>query len=397
MTHGTLASAPPNVVGHIPALPTIVGTGLVALDVIYGLDEACSPRLFAGGTCGNVMSALAFLGWASYPVARLEQDGAGARVLADLASCGVRTDFVALEPRRPTPVIVQRIRVNSDGQLVHRFSTRCPGCGGFFPQYQPVPREPMAAVLGATPDPDVVFIDRVSPAAVLLAESAYLRGSLIYFEPSAKSDARLVERILAVTHVLKYSMDRAHHFDRPRQPVVPLEIETLGAAGLRYRGTMFGPKGHGWRTLPSFAVPQLRDAAGAGDWMSAGFIDFLAQAGAAGFEGLPQDIVEEGLKTGQAYSAWTCGFEGARGGMYRQSVQEVRHVVASTMAAGAADDAPTGAVCEAPFDVFEELCGGCGPAATVRAVRGASPGGASRAALTQDPHDRVTVRRLAEG
>jgi fructokinase len=371
MTHSTLAFAAPNVVGHIPAPPTIVGTGLIALDVIYGLADERAPRLFAGGTCGNVMSALAFLGWASYPVARLEQDGAGARVLADLLSCGVRTDFVALAPQRPTPVIVQRIRVNSEGQLVHRFSTRCPGCGGFFPQYQPVPREPMANVVAAVPDLDVVFIDRVSPAAVLLAESAYLRGALIYFEPSAKSDARLVQRILAVAHVFKYSADRAHHFERPRQPIVPLEIETLGAAGLRYRGTMFGSKGRGWRTLPSFAVPQLRDAAGAGDWMSAGFIDFLAQAGAAGFEGVPQDLVEEGLRTGQAYSAWTCGFEGARGGMYRQSVLEVRNAVASTMAAGSSDDAPDNATSEVSIDVFESLCNGCGPATAVRALRGA--------------------------
>ncbi|WP_337171566.1 carbohydrate kinase family protein [Gemmatimonas aurantiaca] len=371
MTHGALASAPPDVVGHIPSPPTVVGTGLVALDVIYGLDEACAPRLFAGGTCGNVMTALAFLGWASYPVARIEQDAAGARVLADLASCGVRTDFVALAPRRPTPVIVQRIRVNSEGQLVHRFSTRCPGCGGFFPQYQPVPREPMAIVVDAMPAPNVVFLDRVSPAAALLAEAAYLRGSLIYFEPSAKSDARLVERIMAVAHVLKYSADRAHHFDRPRQPVVPLEIETLGAAGLRYRGTMFGAKGRAWRTLPSFVIPQLRDAAGAGDWMTAGFIDFLAHAGAAGFEGVPRDLVEEGLRTGQAYSAWTCGFEGARGGMYRQSVQDVRDVVVRTLAAGAAGDAPTGAMCDAPLDIFEELCGGCGSTTTGRIARGA--------------------------
>lgn len=371
MPHRPLSLNAPDIIGNISAPPTIVGTGLVALDVIFGVEEGSAPRLFAGGTCGNVMSALAFLGWASYPVARLEQDAAGARVRADLVSCGVRTDFVDLAPPRPTPVIVQRIRVDSQGHLVHRFSTRCPGCGGFFPQYQPVPRAPMAEVLETVRAPDVVFIDRVSPAAVILAETAFQRGSLVYFEPSAKSDQRLVDRILAVAHVLKYSADRAHHFDRPRQPSVPLEVETLGAAGLRYRGTLFGPKARAWRTLPSFVVPQLRDAAGAGDWMTAGFIDFLGHAGAAGFEGVPRDLVEEGLRTGQAYSAWTCGFDGARGGMYRQTVEDVRAIIAGTLAAGAAGNAPSGARCDAPFDGFEELCGGCGPATPARAARGA--------------------------
>jgi sugar/nucleoside kinase (ribokinase family) len=356
---------PFSVVGHIAQRPAVVGTGLVALDVIYGLDQTCGPDLYAGGTCGNVLAALAFLGWASYPVARLANDAAGSRVLSDLASCGVRTDFASLDPRRPTPVMLQRIRIDSEGRVVHRFATRCPDCGGFFPQYTPVPREPLGTVTSALPSPEVVFVDRVSPGAVLLAETAYQHGSLIYFEPSAACDARLVARMLAVTHVLKYSQDRSHLFARPSHAVVPLEIETRGSQGLRFRGTMFGAAGRAWRVIPGFVVPQLRDTAGAGDWMSAGLIDFVAQAGAIDFEALPLDVIEEGLRTGQAFSAWTCGFEGARGGMYRESVETVRTTVARTIARGVLDVAPATAGCATPFDVFGELCGGCalGPSA----------------------------------
>lgn len=362
----------PSVIGHIAQRPTVVGTGLVALDVVYGLDQECAPSLYAGGTCGNVLAALAFLGWDSYPVARVGDDAAGSRVLEDLAACGVRTDFATFAPRRPTPIIVQRIRVDSEGRVVHRFATRCPGCGGFFPQYQPVPREPFAAVMTALPMPDVVFVDRLSPGAILLAETAYQRGALIYFEPSAKCDLRLVERMLAVAHIVKYSEDQAHHFRWTRDTAVPLEIETRGAAGIRYCGALFGARGRAWRSLSGFVVPQLRDAAGAGDWMSAGLIDFLAQAGAAGLEALPRDVIEEGLRTAQAFSAWTCGFEGARGGMYRESVARVRTTVTRTLAAGVVDPAPVGAICATPFDVFVELCGGCGPGPSAHeAVRGA--------------------------
>src|SRR5688572_11026266 len=128
------------VIGNIDGRPSAVGTGLVALDIVFGLDQHCAPQLRAGGTCGNVLTALSFLGWNSYPIARLASDAAGRRVMADLAACGAHTAFVAMSPIRPTPIIVQRIRTDSEGRIVHRFSTRCPTCCGYLPQYQPVGR-----------------------------------------------------------------------------------------------------------------------------------------------------------------------------------------------------------------------------------------------------------------
>lgn len=352
-----------NGIREIPQRPTVVGIGLVALDVIHGLDQPREPELFAGGTCGNVLSALAFLGWNSYPIARLAHDPAGVRALADLRACGARTDFAVLEPTRPTPVFVQRIQADSEGRIVHRFSTRCSDCGGFFPQYQPVPRASMEPVIKAIPEPEVLFVDRTSPGAVHVAEAAYLRGALVYFEPSAKCDERLIQRMLAVSHVLKYSADRADNLRLPNEAVVPLEIETLGADGLRYRGTMLGAQGQRWRAMPAFGVSQLRDAAGAGDWMTAGFIDFIAQAGATGFEGVPRDILEEGLRTGQAFSAWACGFEGARAGMYRQTQAEVRERVEHTLSGRRSRvDAGLGPI-DAACIGDGQLCGDCGASA----------------------------------
>ena len=58
---------------------TIVGTGLVALDVVIDDESPQVQRLFAGGTCGNVLTILSFLGWNSFPVARIAKDSAGER------------------------------------------------------------------------------------------------------------------------------------------------------------------------------------------------------------------------------------------------------------------------------------------------------------------------------
>jgi sugar/nucleoside kinase (ribokinase family) len=349
------------VVGEIRRRPRVTGVGLVALDVVYGLERDCAPNVYAGGTCSNVVAALAFLGWESYPVARLANDAAGVLVLADLERCGVRIDFVALSPRVNTPVVIQRLRLNSEGRVVHGFSLRCPGCGRWLPQYRAVPRAALNDVFEALTSSDVFFVDRLSPAAVETAEAAYARGALVYFEPSARCSLSLLNRMIEVTHILKYSSDQSDHLNqlRSRRAIVPLEVETLGAAGLRYRGTMFSSGKRGWHAIPSFFVPQLRDPAGAGDWATAGLIDFVGQAGAAGFEALPRDIVEDGLLTGQAFSAWACCFEGPRRGMYEEQAAKVRARVVRILETGRVEEPTNAPVCESRPDVFGELCGTC--------------------------------------
>jgi fructokinase len=52
------------------AAPTAYGTGFVALDVVVDLKAGTEAR-FAGGTCGNVLTILAFLGWRAVPIASL--------------------------------------------------------------------------------------------------------------------------------------------------------------------------------------------------------------------------------------------------------------------------------------------------------------------------------------
>jgi len=56
--------------------PTCVGTGLIALDMVFNGDRGESPRFWAGGSCGNVLTILAYLAWHSYPVARFGDDEA---------------------------------------------------------------------------------------------------------------------------------------------------------------------------------------------------------------------------------------------------------------------------------------------------------------------------------
>src|SRR5438445_3433097 len=121
-----------------PNTPVAIGTGLVALDVILTDNKDQQPRYFAGGTCGNVLTILRYLGWRSNPIARLSPGAAADRVLNDLKAQGVSTDFMTRRRDGSTPVIIHRIRRGHNGEPYHTFSWRCPSCGAHLPGYKAV-------------------------------------------------------------------------------------------------------------------------------------------------------------------------------------------------------------------------------------------------------------------
>ena len=49
-----------------------VGAGLISLDVLIREGRKIPVSYYVGGTCGNVMMILSYLGWDAYPIARLD-------------------------------------------------------------------------------------------------------------------------------------------------------------------------------------------------------------------------------------------------------------------------------------------------------------------------------------
>lgn len=94
-----------------------------------------------------------------------------------------------------------------------------------------------------------------------------------------------------------------------------VEIQTLGASGLRYRHRL-GRGVSAWKTLDAIAAPRLADTCGSGDWCTAGLIAKAAEAGLSGLKAGGAKGLDAALRYGQTLAAWNCGFEGARGGMY---------------------------------------------------------------------------------
>ena len=296
----------------------MVGTGLIALDVVIAEGSKTDPLLCAGGTCGNVLIALAYLGWDAYPIARLRDDAAFKRIREDLTSWGVKLDFVTQSDSGSTPVVVQHIHSPESGRT-HSYSRKCPACGAWLPWYKAVRANAVPELTPRLPKTDVFYFDRTSRGAVDLAQSARAAGALIFFEPSAESDPNHLKEALKAAHIVKVASDRLRSNEALLTSKNPsLVIQTLGSRGLRYSSS-FSSGRRSWKALQPYEIDVVRDTSGAGDWCTAGIISVLGCLGPEGLARASKDVLLAALERGQAMAAWACQYDGARGGMYRST------------------------------------------------------------------------------
>jgi sugar/nucleoside kinase (ribokinase family) len=305
---------------------SVVGSGFIALDIVHGRND-----LFAatGGSCGNVMMALAWLGWTSTPVARLGCDKAGDFVADDMKSVGVNLEFLQRLETVRTPVVIQRFVEDANGRRRHRFSLVCPECGAWLPRYLSVVVTHAREVTQGKA-PKAFYFDRTSAATVAMAEWAKKDGAVVLFEPSSIGEDSLFQRAVDACDILKFSNERFMRGSELSQVRGPsLVVRTMGADGLKARW-----KGR-WSSFEPFVAPRVVDTAGAGDWCSVALLHVLAQKGAQGFGKARKTDIERALRLGQALATLSCGFEGARGLMSAiSSVDRVNRMLRNMVGGG---------------------------------------------------------------
>ena len=209
--------------------PLCIGSGFIALDVVQRGEESFSA---VGGSCGNVMAILAWLGWKARPSARLGSDTNGRVVLEALRDVGVESLHILQEDVVSTPVVIQRFAKDATGQRVHRFSLSCPDCGSWLPRFRATTKKQVVSIMDG-PVPKAFYFDRVSRASLTLASWAALHGALVVFEPSTVCTGHLFQRAIDTCHILKYSSDRLGHVPDLLTVKHPkLIVETCGAASM---------------------------------------------------------------------------------------------------------------------------------------------------------------------
>jgi fructokinase len=310
-----------------------VGSGLIALDVI--LDETSSPIGSAvGGSAGNVLAALAYLGWNSVPVCELGQDDAARKVREEFLSLQADLSFMVQRKEACTPIVYQ-MPADEDQRETHIFSFKCP-TSGVRRSFSP----PSDALLGEQvyqriPRPSVFYFDRVTDVSLNLAEKYRAGGVLVVFEPSVTpGSVEAFQRAVSASHILKYADNRFEDFPLDLSGVL-LEIKTMGARGLQFRIPARG----GWTSLPAITVQSVADTAGAGDWCTAGLLLSLFDTGA--HPDISYDAIYDGLRYGQSLAALNCMFTGARGVTEHWSARQIKRRAEQLVEKSAISNRPT--------------------------------------------------------
>lgn len=291
----------------LPIKPNCVGTGLIALDVIY--NQTPKPNFLAGGSCGNVLTILSYLGWGSYPVARLGDDPEGDRIIEDMRNWGVKTQFIEQESGVNSPRIIEKILKGK--KVTHRFFMKCEH-KNWLPRRRPYLLKTLETIQDKIPQSNVFYFDRANPSALELAKHLKNQGSIIFFEPPKflPDDDNFI-KCLQIADIVKHCYDQADETEKSNIKI-PLEIQTMGEDGLQYRARIL--KQRTWKKMNAFPVSNLVDTAGSGDWLSAGLIHILFQNKSKFAP--TQKKLDFALKFGQALASLNCNFVGARGIMY---------------------------------------------------------------------------------
>lgn len=303
--------------------PVCFGAGLVALDVILNGSPATLPKLSAGGSCGNVLSILAYLGWNSYPIARLANNRAGKELVRDLKRWHIHTDHLFRNVEGSTPIIIHRIKRDKSGKPIHRFEFKDPETGYWLPQFKPITKQVAADILERGANPQVFYFDRLNPGTFQLAQKLREEGAVICFEPSSMKDKVLFEKFLSITDILKYSHERLPDYKMHyKSPKCFLEIETRGKEGLLFRCKNNSDSNH-WHNVPGFELSEIIDGAGAGDWCTSGILHQLCSEGRDVLYKTGMKNLRKALLFGSALGAMNCYYDGARGLMYHYTLQKL--------------------------------------------------------------------------
>lgn len=277
------------------ARPSLLSSGLVALDVIKG---PTGTWLRAGGTAANVAAILSFLGWRSAIIGRIGDDDAGPLVERDLCAAGVDTSHLDLSTEVGTPLVVHEIH-----ETGHRFRFGCNHCGRRYRPHRPAHAATVQGFLDAAQSADVFFFDRASSASLRIAAAHSEAGKLVVYEPGNAGRQQLHALAFAIADIVKFSDERRPLFEvalpEPRRR--QLWIETKGPSGARYR---MGPGS--WRSIGSLDVVPV-DTGGAGDWFTAGVLSQLV-----GMRKWGDGTLDRAVRYALALAGLSCLVPGAR-------------------------------------------------------------------------------------
>ena len=288
---------------------TCLGVGTFPLDNLQEKNGKDVKTIYqhVGGTCGNVMSILAWMGWHTLPAARLDNSETGLLIKADLESYGCDTRLVSNTPDGGTTILDIIHKTGRDGKPKTAYMAHSPRGGRFVNHRFWTLKQAQALFDSLEEMPDVFFFDRCAPGNILLAQLFHERGVLVYYEPNEPVDRNFL-RAVATSDIVKFSNEKHPDVSFTEGFTDKLFIQTLNEKGLRFK-----LRAEGWMTIPPEHNPHAVDGEGAGDWTTSTFINELGHHHMLTFDRIHQPNVTHCLEEAQRVASMSVSYLGAKG------------------------------------------------------------------------------------
>ena len=288
---------------------TCLGAGTFPLDNLQKKTGKDIKTIYqhVGGTCGNVMSILAWMGWHTLPAARLDNSETGLLIKADLESYGCDTRLVSNTLDGGTTILDIIHKTGRDGKPKTAYMAHSPRGGRFVNHRFWTLKQAQALFDSLEEMPDVFFFDRCAPGNILLAQLFHERGVLVYYEPNEPVDRNFL-RAVATSDIVKFSNEKHPDVSFTEGFTDKLFIQTLNEKGLRFK-----LRAEGWMTIPPEHNPHAVDGEGAGDWTTSTFINELGHHHMLTFDRIHQPNVTHCLEEAQRVASMSVSYLGAKG------------------------------------------------------------------------------------
>ncbi len=256
-----------------------------------------------GGTCGNVMCMLSWLGWDARPLVCLDDSPEGLKITEDLKRYGCDCQYVSNSPGGGTTLLRCTHKKSADGQHVMSVRAGSPGGSRFPKRHFLRARDEAQIFLDQLIEmPSVFFFDDPAAGNRLLAKVLKGRGAMVYFEPSKVATNADLDAVKA-SDIIKFSDENVPDVSFADDIHGKIFIQTMGPKGVRIKF-----KSHPWETVEGIRNDHVVDTEGAGDWFTSAFINALAEAGGLSYENVIK-AADAALKT----SSESVGYMGSKG------------------------------------------------------------------------------------
>ena len=288
---------------------TCLGAGTFPLDNLQEKNGKDVKTIYqhVGGTCGNVMSILAWMGWHTLPAARLDDSETGLLIKADLESYGCDTRFVSNTPDGGTTILDIIHKTGRDGKPKTAYMAHSPRGGRFVNHRFWTLKQAQALFDSLEEMPDVFFFDRCAPGNILLAQLFHERGVLVYYEPNEPVDRNFL-RAVAASDIVKFSNEKHPDVSFTEGFTDKLFIQTLNEKGLRFK-----LRAEGWITIPPEHNRHVVDGEGAGDWTTSAFINEMGHHHMLTFDRIHLPNTWHCLQEAQRVASESVSYIGAKG------------------------------------------------------------------------------------